>query len=143
MSERRDWLAVASAEHVARGVAGGFMQVCHGKGAPLRRLRGGDRIAFYSPGLSMGGPADLKSVTAFGRVTDDELEQVDMGGGFRPWRRRVDWLSDQHVPIRLLQAQPGFALSGPGWGAKLRFGLLRLDAATMNVIAGATELRGG
>ena len=27
------WIAVASREHVRRGVAGGFAQVCHGKPA--------------------------------------------------------------------------------------------------------------
>ena len=30
-----NWVAVASAEHVAIGRAQGFMQVGHGKGAPL------------------------------------------------------------------------------------------------------------
>jgi len=35
------WIAVACADHVALGVAGGFMQVCHGKAAPLRRMRPG------------------------------------------------------------------------------------------------------
>ena len=30
------WIAVASAEHVRRGNQGGFMQVNHGKAAPLR-----------------------------------------------------------------------------------------------------------
>jgi hypothetical protein len=29
------WIAVASAEHVRLGQAGGFMQVSHGKAAPL------------------------------------------------------------------------------------------------------------
>ena len=32
------WLAVASAEHVRRGRAEGFMQVSHGKLGPLRRI---------------------------------------------------------------------------------------------------------
>lgn len=34
----KSWIAVASAEHVRSGRAQGFMQVCHGKAAPLRRL---------------------------------------------------------------------------------------------------------
>ena len=38
---RRNWIAVASAEHVALGRKQGFMQVCHGKAPPLRRLRAG------------------------------------------------------------------------------------------------------
>jgi hypothetical protein len=137
VSARRDWLAVASAEHVARGFEGGFMQVCHGKNAPLRRLRAGDRIAYYSPGPLMGGPATLRSVTAFGVVADEVLEQVEMAPDFRPWRRRVGWISDRAVPIHRLRADPRFVLAGPGWGVKLRFGLLAIDAASMDMIAQA------
>lgn len=135
----RDWLAVASAEHVALGVAQGFMQVCHGKSAPLRRLRAGDRIAYYSPGVEMGGPARLRSITAFGVVADAGLEQVEMAPGFHPWRRRVRWISDRRVPVADLRADPRFILSGEGWGAKLRYGLLRIDAASMDMIAAAVE----
>ena len=32
---KKNWLAVASADHVAIGRAEGFMQVCHGKVSPL------------------------------------------------------------------------------------------------------------
>jgi hypothetical protein len=131
---RRNWLAIASGGHVARGFAEGFMQVCHGKGAPLRRLHAGDRIAYYSPGRLMGGPADLRSITAFGMVADDELEQVEMAPDFHPWRRRVRWLSDKPLAIGTLRANPNFALAGPNWGAKLRYGLLQLDAHSMDMI---------
>lgn len=134
---RRDWLAVASAEHVARGFAGGFMQVCHGKSPPLRRLHAGDRIAYYAPGSVMGGPATLKSIVAYGVVADEELEQVEMAPGFRPWRRRVTWISDSQVPIERLRADPRFVLAGAGWGARLRFGLLAVDALSMDMIAAA------
>jgi hypothetical protein len=47
----RNWLAVASAEHVRIGRAEGFMQVCHGKAAPLRRLRPDDWV-IYSISIS-------------------------------------------------------------------------------------------
>ena len=40
----RNWLAVASAEHVDIGRNGGFMQVNQGKATPLRRIQPGDRI---------------------------------------------------------------------------------------------------
>ncbi|CNI55989.1 Uncharacterised protein [Yersinia massiliensis] len=49
-----NWIAVASAEHVRIGRVGGFMQVCHGKATPLRRVKPGDRIAYYSPTLKFG-----------------------------------------------------------------------------------------
>jgi hypothetical protein len=48
----RYWIAVASAGHARRGRQAGFMQVCHGKGGPLRRLRAGDGIVYYSPTVS-------------------------------------------------------------------------------------------
>lgn len=53
-----NWIAVASAEHARRGCAApqhGFMQVCHGKCAPLKRAAPGDRVAYYAPTITMGG----------------------------------------------------------------------------------------
>jgi hypothetical protein len=47
MNERNYWIGVVSKEHVARGVAGGFTQLNHGKAAPLERMRAGDGFAFY------------------------------------------------------------------------------------------------
>ena len=38
------WLGIASKDHVARGVAEGFCQLCHGKKTPLQRMRRGDYI---------------------------------------------------------------------------------------------------
>ena len=64
----RNWLAVASADHVAIGRRGGFMQVCHGKGSPLRRIKPGDRVAYYSPSELMRKPDGLQSFTAIGIV---------------------------------------------------------------------------
>ena len=34
--------------------AQGYMRVCHGKFAPLKRLPPGDRVAYYAPTLTMG-----------------------------------------------------------------------------------------
>ncbi|WP_022704604.1 hypothetical protein [Pseudorhodobacter ferrugineus] len=43
------WIGVASADHVAIGRAQGFMQVCHDKGSPLRRIKPGRAVISYSP----------------------------------------------------------------------------------------------
>jgi hypothetical protein len=48
------WIAVACAEHARRGAELGIMQVCHGKGAPLRRVRAGDGVVYYSPTVTLG-----------------------------------------------------------------------------------------
>ena len=137
----RSWIAVACAEHVRRGVAGGFMQVSHGKAAPLRRIAPGDRIVYYSPTETMGGRDRLQSFTAIGVVQKGDIEQADMGDGFRPYRRRVRYLKARTATIRPLLDRPGFALAGPGWGGRLRFGLLPIDEASMDAIAGAMGVR--
>jgi hypothetical protein len=118
------------------------MQVCHGKAGPLRRVKAGDRVAYYSPSEQLRGGKRLQCLTALGVVLDGEIEQIDLGGGFRPFRRAVCWLASRPAPIRPLLDAPGFALSGPRWGARLRYGLLEIDEASMAMIAstmGVTE----
>ena len=134
---RANWIAVACAEHVRRGVVLGIMQVCHGKAAPLRRIKAGDRVAYYSPAETMRGGDKVQAFTAFGVVRDDAIEQVDMGNGFCPFRRAVDYAAAKPAAIKPLLETPGFALAGKGWGAKLRFGLVAIDEATMDAIAAA------
>ena len=51
---RKYWIAVASAERVRRGRGEGFMQINHGKAAPLKRVKLDDRVVFYSPALTLG-----------------------------------------------------------------------------------------
>ena len=55
------WLGTVSKEHVLRAVAGGFCQVCHGKAAPLNRMRRGDWLLYYSPKISLQGREKLQS----------------------------------------------------------------------------------
>lgn len=61
-----NWIAVASAEHVRIGRAGGFMQVCHGKATPLRRVKPGDYVVYYSPTVEFGSKKKLQAFTAIG-----------------------------------------------------------------------------
>ena len=98
----QNWIAVASADHVRQGVDQGFMQVCHGKSSPLRRVKPGDRVAYYSPTIEFGGRSKLQAFTAIGVVKAGDIYQFDMGGGFSPFRRDVSWLSAQKLPIHRL-----------------------------------------
>jgi EVE domain len=132
-----NWIAVASAEHVRRGRVAGFMQVCHGKGAPLRRVQPGDGIVYYSPTEVFGGNDGLRAFTAIGRVRDTEPYQFDMGNGFRPFRRDVDWAEAAETPIRPLLALLEFTAGKPNWGYQLRFGLIEVGAHDFAVIAEA------
>jgi len=66
------WIAVASADHVRRGLKGGFMQVSHGKLAPLKKIAPGDRVAYYSPTEIYGNKDQFQSFTAIGTVREGE-----------------------------------------------------------------------
>ena len=141
MSEVANWIAVASAEHVAIGRAGGFMQVGHGKGAPLKRLHAGDRIAYYSPVRVLGGKDACQAFTAIGTVRDERVYQGVMADGFEPFRRDVDWLAADEAPIRPLLDTLSFTAGKSNWGYAFRVGLLKVSADDMALIAKAMQAR--
>jgi EVE domain len=119
-AEVSNWVAVASAEHVALGRAQGFMQVGHGKGAPLKRLHAGDRIVYYSPVRVFGTKEVCQAFTAVGAVRDERVCQGDMGGGFQPFRKDVDWLPAHEAPIRPLLQALSFTQGKANWGYAFR-----------------------
>ncbi|MEN3930837.1 EVE domain-containing protein [Microvirga sp. W0021] len=130
----RCWVAVASADHVMVGRAGGFMQVCHGKGGPLRRIKPGDRVVYYSPSQQFKGKDKLQAFTAIGIVEERDPYQFDMGGGFIPFRRDVSWFDARPVPIRLLLEQLDFTSGNKHWGYQLRYGLFEISTHDMELI---------
>jgi hypothetical protein len=136
MSERH-WIAVASAEHVRIGRSHGFMQVCHGKAASLRRIAAGDGIAYNSPTGSFGGTDRLQAFTAIGTVKPGTPYQVDMGGGFRPFRRDVAWCDSREAPIHPLLPELTFARGNKTWGYRLRFGLFEITQQDLLLIGDA------
>ncbi|MBR0719082.1 EVE domain-containing protein [Bradyrhizobium liaoningense] len=131
---QKSWIAVASAEHVRIGRSNGFMQVCHGKGGPLRRISPGDHVAYYSPVETFGGKDRLQAITAIGVVKPGAPYQADMGGGFRPFRRDVAWSDAAEVPIRPLLGSLAFTRDNPNWGYQLRLGLFEIEAQDMELI---------
>ena len=134
-----DRVAVASAEHVAIGRAQGFMQVGHGKGAPLKRLHAGDRVAYYSPVRVFGARQACLAFTAVGVVCDERVYQGDMGDGFQPFRKDVSWLDAQEASIRPLLEALTFTQGKSNWGYAFRFGLLEVSPADMDVIMHAMQ----
>ena len=114
-TDRRYWLAVVSADHARRGREQGIMQVGHGKGGPLKRPRAGDGVVYYSPTVAMGGKERLQAFTSIGVVADERVYQVDMGGGFRPFRRDARFVEAKEVSILpLLDALDSPAASATG-----------------------------
>jgi hypothetical protein len=135
------WIAVASAEHVRRGRGEGFMQISHGKAAPLKRIKPGDRVVYYSPTVTVGGKDKLQAFTAIGTVKTGEPYVFDMGKGFKPYRRNVAWAEAAETPIRPLLDKLKFTAGQPNWGYQLRFGLLQITTADFNLIAQAMDAK--
>jgi hypothetical protein len=138
----RNWLAVASAEHVAIGRGAGFMQVSHGKVSPLRRIQPGDRVVYYSPNRryspshALRDKDRLQSFTALGTVKEGAPYRADMGEGFLPYRRDVAWHDAAEAPLALLKGKLAFT-QAPNWGYRLRQGLVEISQQDMTIIAEA------
>jgi hypothetical protein len=132
----RNWVAVASAEHVRIGRSKGFMQICHGKAAPLRRIQPGDGVVYYSPTSVFRCKDQLQAFTAIGVVRDGVAYQADMDG-FMPFRRDVDWHKGEETPIKPLLGRLEFTTAKRNWGYQLRFGLFEISGHDMATIAAA------
>jgi EVE domain len=141
-----NWIAVASADHARRGrdartdSGNGFMQVCHGKRAPLVRVQPGDRVAYYAPTVTMGGKDKLQSFVSLGVVQSVEPYAFDMGGGFVPYRRDVKYLEAIEAPIAPLLDDFEFVKDRQRWGYQFRFGLFKISDHDMQLIARAMQV---
>ncbi len=131
------WIAVASKEHVEKGVAGGFAQVCHGKGGPLKAMKSGDWIAYYSPTFKFQIKESCQSFTAIGTVLEKEPYTYMMSPDFIPWRRDVTFLKSQNASILPLIAHLNFIIEKKRWGFPFKRGCFKISKADFVYIAHA------
>lgn len=131
----RYWIGVASKDHVARGVSGGFCQLCHGKAQQLKRMKQGDWIIYYSPKEVFGSDDSCQQFTAIGRVIGDEVYQFEMMPGFIPFRRDIEFLPAQAADIRPLINQLGFIQNKSRWGYAFRFGHIEISQEDFELIS--------
>jgi hypothetical protein len=138
-SEQKFWIVTASADHAENGKAWGIVQACHGKSAPLRRMRAGDGVAIYSPKTHFQKNAEpLMAFTAIGRIGVEPPYEFDMGGGFMPWRRGVQWQPAARIlPIRPLLGALEFTRGKASWGMVFRYGILQISRADFAILARA------
>ncbi len=122
----RYWIAVASKNHVMRGVAHGFAQSGHGKRSGIARMHQGDRILYYSPKVEYEGKEPLHAFTAMGEVADEEIFQVEESPDWKPFRRRVRYLWTGEVRIEPLIGELSFIKNKAKWGSVFRFGLVEI-----------------
>ena len=164
---RKNWIAVASAEHArfGRDAIRGFMQVGHGKLAPLKRIKADDRVAYYSPTAVYGVRDDLQSFVSIGVVQPGEPFAFRLLGsdtnfaaaqravpsgraegsanlGSDPknlYRRDVVYLLAQEAPIAPLLDDFELIENRQRWGYKFRFGLFDVSDNDMRLIAQAMQ----
>ena len=142
----RHWIAVASADHARRGRELGIMQVCHGKGGPLRRMEAGDGVVYYSPTTAFRGRDRLQAFTSIGRAKGDHVYQADIdqagsGDGFHPFRRDVEYVEANEAPILPLLDRLEFTRAKKNWGYAFRFGLLEISKADFDTVAQAMKAK--
>jgi predicted RNA-binding protein len=130
----RYWIIVASRNHVQIGVQGGFAQANHGKSSPLKRMRPGDWVIYYSSKEEFGEEAKCQKFTAIGTVRDDRVYEGDMGS-FKPSRRDVDYRPCIEVSILPLIPELSFIQDKKRWGAPFRFGMLEIPQTDFDRIA--------
>lgn len=121
------WITVASADHLARGRAGGFIQAGHGKQSAVRRMKPGDGIVCYAPRDRFEDGAPLQRFEIIGRIRAGDPYQGEMGNGFVPWRRDVDWAEARPAPIRPLLDALALTRGKAHWGAAFRYGVIGID----------------
>lgn len=134
MDNQRYWIAVVSREHTMRGTSGGFMQVCHGKQAPLKRMKYNDWLIVYSPKESMNGGVTCQRFTAIGQTTDEHVYQVKMTQDFIPFRRNIKFYDCRETSILPLIDKLEFIKNKSRWGYALRFGFLEIGEHDFNLI---------
>jgi predicted RNA-binding protein len=133
----RYWIAVASKEHVSIGKKLGIMQVCHGKQAPLKKMKSGDWVIYYSPVEIYGEKMPCRKFTAIGKITNKEPYQFKMNETFIPWRRDVEYISSEDILIEPFIDKLSFIKNKKNWGYVFRFGLVEIPLEDFRMIGKA------
>lgn len=131
------WIAVASREHVLRGIEGGFCQVCHGKEAPLKQMKEGDFIIYYSPVERFQEKTPCQRFTAIGQIKLKEPYVFQMSEEFIPWRRDVVFFSAEEAFIKPLLAELSFIKDKQRWGFPFCRGIFSVSFNDFSLIASA------
>lgn len=133
--ETKYWIIAASKDHVKNGIAAGIAQACHGKSSPLKRMRKGDFIIFYSGKQTMGKPEKCQEFTALGQVADDETYRFRVSEDFCPSRRNIEFLPCADISILPLIEDLDFIQNKKSWGYPFRFGFFEINQHDFDLIS--------
>lgn len=129
------WIIVASKEHVKTGVKGGFAQACHGKASPLKKMKKGDSIIYYSSKLFFNQKEKCQEFTAIGEVKNDIVYQYEMSPDFCPFRLDIKFFNSKDISILPLINDLQFIQNKEKWGYPFRWGILEINKHDFNLIS--------
>ena len=129
------WIGVASKDHIKNGVKGGFCQLCHGKEQPLKRMKKGDWIVYYSPKEVFQEKVPCQKFTAIGKVIGEDVYAVEMSPQFVPFRRDIEFIACKEVEIRPLIERLDFIKNKKSWGYSFRYGHLKISEKDFKLIS--------
>lgn len=135
MNNNKYWITVVSKDHTIRGITGGFMQACHGKQAPLKRMKLNDWVIFYSSKQSLQGNEKCQAFTAIGQVIDENIYTFKMSDDFIPFRRNIKFYTCNEISILPLIQQLNFIQNKKLWGYPFRFGFFEIQKDDFNLIS--------
>lgn len=137
MNERevKYWLITASKDHVKNGISQGIAQTCHGKATPLKRMKKGDFVIYYSGKQTLDKPEKCQEFTALGKVLDDEIYQFQVSEDFCPSRCDIEFLQCKDTSILPLINDLQFIQNKKSWGYPFRFGILEINKHDFDLIS--------
>ncbi|MEI1278775.1 EVE domain-containing protein [Leptospira venezuelensis] len=131
----RYWIIVASKEHSLLGMSQGIVQACHGKKAPLARMKKGDWVLVYSSKEIFGAKTPYRKFTSLGQIDDDSVYPFQMSPDFCPFRRNVKYFPVQEADIFPLIDSLEFIQNKKSWGFPFRFGILEIGPEDFGLIS--------
>ena len=129
------WIIVASKDHVKTGIEEGIAQACHGKVSPLKRMRKGDFVIYYSGKKSFGKPEKCQEFTAIGTVKDEEVYPFQMTADFCAFRRNITFYESKDISIISLIDDLDFIHNKKSWGYPFRFGFFEINEHDFKLIS--------
>jgi predicted RNA-binding protein len=121
------WINTVSRDHVMIGKKNGIVQASHGKMQPLKRLKTGDQIIYYSPKTSLENGESLKAFTAVARILNENIYQVELSEDFKPFRIDAQYEDCKEIKIEPLIESLEFIYNKKSWGYMFRFGLFEIN----------------
>jgi hypothetical protein len=122
------WIAVACKDHW-------YLPILSWQIFSSKTIIRSDFVIYYSSKVTMGGSELYQKFTAIGEVIDDISYQVDMGNGFKPFRRNISYFNAKHIDVKALVPLLSFIKNKNSWGYVFRYGFLEIDQASFEIIA--------